>query len=132
MAANNILVGAGFIGVGALLIVSGIRKNKRCSGVVVGKITGVHEDVTTDDDGFNSYTYTPEFEYEVNGKVYHGSGSRAYSKRKKIQIGGNIKVYYNPQKPNESFTKGGVFILPFLGIMSIIVGAICIYSGLQL
>ena len=132
MALNNILVGAGFIGVGALLIVSGIRKNKRCSGVVVGKITGVHEDVTTDDDGFNSYSYSPEFEYEVNGKVYHGSGSRAYSKRKKIQIGGNIKVYYNPQKPNESFTKGGGLILPFLGIMPIIVGAICIYSALQL
>ena len=72
MALNNILVGAGFIGVGALLIVLGIRKNKRCSGVVVGKITGVHEDVTTDDDGFNSYSYSPEFEYEVNGKVYFG------------------------------------------------------------
>ena len=132
MTANNILVGAGFIGVGALLIVSGIRKNKRCSGVVVGKITGVHEDVDIDDEGYNSYSYSPEFEYEVNGKVYHGSGSRAYSKRKKIQIGGNIKVYYNPQKPNESFTKGGGLILPFLGIMSIIVGAICIYSALQL
>lgn len=132
MALNNILVGAGFIGVGALLIVSGIRKNKRCSGVVVGKITGVHEDVTTDDDGFNSYSYSPEFEYEVNGKVYHGSGSRAYSKRRKIRIGGNINVFYNPNKPEEHFTKGGGFILPFLGIMLIIVGAICIYSGLQL
>ena len=128
MAPNNILVGAGFIGVGALLIVSGIRKNKRCSGVVVGKITGVHEDVDIDDEGYNSYSYSPEFEYEVNGKVYHGSGSRAYSKRKKIQIGGNIKVYYNPQKPNESFTKGGGFILPFIGIMLIIVGVIFVTS----
>ena len=35
MALNNILVGAGFIGVGALLIVSGIRKNKRCSCVAI-------------------------------------------------------------------------------------------------
>ena len=128
MALNNILVGAGFIGVGALLIVSGIRKNKRCSGVVVGKITGVHEDVTTDDDGFNSYSYTPEFEYEVNGKVYHGSGSRAYSKRRKIRIGGNINVFYNPNKPEEHFTKGGGFILPFLGIMLIIVGVIFLIS----
>ena len=132
MAPGNILAGAGFIGVGALMMVLGIRKTKRCSGVAVGKITGVHEDVETDDEGYHSYSYSPEFEYEVNGKVYHGSGSRAYSKRKKIQIGGNIKVYYNPQKPNESFTKGGGFILPFLGIMSIIVGAICIYSALQL
>lgn len=132
VASNNILVGAGLIGAGALLIVLGIRKNKRCSGTVVGKITGVHEDVTTDEDGFHSYSYAPEFEYEVNGKVYHGSGSRAYAKRRKIRIGGTIRVFYNPHKPEEHFTKGGGFILPFLGVMLIIVGAICIYSGLQL
>lgn len=35
MELNNILVGAGFIGVGALLIVSGIRKNKRCSDAAI-------------------------------------------------------------------------------------------------
>lgn len=35
VASNNILVGAGLIGAGALLIVLGIRKNKRCSGVVI-------------------------------------------------------------------------------------------------
>ena len=127
---NNILIGAGFIVVGMLLIVLGIRKKIKCSGRTVGRITGVHEDVTTDDDGFNSYSYSPEFEYEVNGKVYHGSGSRAYSKRRKIRIGGNINVFYNPNKPEEHFTKGGGFILPFLGIMSIIVGVICIYSAL--
>ena len=132
MALNNILVGAGFIGVGALLIVSGIRKNKRCSGVVVGKITGVHEDVTTDDDGFNSYSYSPEFEYEVDGRIYHGIGDTSTEHYKKIKIGGDIKVFYNPDNPEEHFTKGGGFILPFLGIMLIIVGAICIYSGLQL
>lgn len=127
---NNILIGAGFIVVGMLLIVLGIRKKIKCSGRTVGRITGVHEDVTTDDDGFNSYSYSPEFEYEVNGKVYHGSGSRAYSKRRKIRIGGNINVFYNPNKPEEHFTKGGGFILPFLGIMSIIVGVICMYSAL--
>lgn len=128
MAANNILIGAGFIGVGALMMALGIRKNKRCSSRIVGRITGVHEDMETDDEGYHSYSYTPEYEYEVNGKVYHGSGGRAYTKRKKIQIGGNIKVYYNPQKPNESFTKGGGFILPFIGIMLIIVGVIFVTS----
>ena len=124
MTANNILVGAGFIGVGALLIVSGIRKNKRCSGRTVGRITGVREYQETDDEGFNHYFYSPQFEYVVNGQVYRGEGNKGYSKSNKIQIGGNIKVYYNPQKPNESFTKGGGFILPFLGIMLIIVGVI--------
>ena len=35
VALNNILVGAGLIGAGALVMVSGIRKNKRCSGVAI-------------------------------------------------------------------------------------------------
>lgn len=62
----------------------------------------------------------------------HVRQQQGYSKSNKIRIGGNINVFYNPNKPEEHFTKGGGFILPFLGIMMIIVGAICIYSGLQL
>ena len=128
VAANNILIGAGFIGVGALMMALGIRKNKRCSSRIVGRITGVHEDMETDDEGYHSYSYTPEYEYEVNGKVYHGSGGRAYTKRKKIQIGGNIDVYYNPDKPEENQTKGGGKTLPLLGIAVMFLGAIYIVS----
>ena len=128
MALNNILVGAGFIGVGALLIVLGIIKKIKCSGRTVGRIIGVREYQETDDDGFNHYFYYPQFEYVVNGQIYRGEGNKGYSKSNKIQIGGNIKVYYNPQKPNESFTKGGGFILPFIGIMLIIVGVIFVTS----
>ena len=128
MALNNILVGAGFIGVGALMMALGIRKNKRCSSRIVGRITGVREYQETDDEGFNHYFYYPQFEYVVNGQIYRGEGNKGYSKSNKIQIGGNIKVYYNPQNPNESFTKGGGFILPFTGIMLIIVGVILVTS----
>ena len=129
---NNILIGSGLIVVGVLMIVLGIRKIIKCSGRTVGRITGVREYQETDDEGFNHYFYSPQFEYVVNGQIYRGEANKGYSKSNKIQIGGNIKVYYNPQKPNESFTKGGGFILPVLGIMLIIVGAIFIYSGLQL
>lgn len=128
MVSTNILVGAGFIGVGALLIVLGIIKKIKCSGRTVGRIIGVREYQETDDEGFNHYYYSPEFEYVVNGQIYHGEGNKGYSKPRKIQIGGNIKVYYNPQKPNESFTKGGGCIMPFIGIMLIIVGVIFVTS----
>ena len=128
MALNNILVGAGFIVVGVIVILLGIRKNMRCSGRTVGRIIGVRESHETDDEGFNHYFYYPQFEYVVNGQIYRGEGNKGYSKPRKIQIGGNIKVYYNPQKPNESFTKGGGFILPFIGIMLIIVGVIFVTS----
>ena len=132
MESTNILVGVGFIVVGVIVILLGIRKNMRCSGRTVGRIIGVRESHETDDEGFNHYIYSPQFEYVVNGQIYRGEANKGYSKSNKIQIGGGIKVIYNPKKPSECFTKGGGFILPFLGIMMIIVGAICIYSGLQL
>lgn len=130
MAANNILIGAGFIGVGALMMALGIRKNKRCSSRIVGRITGVHEDMETDDEGYHSYSYTPEYEYEVNGKVYHGSGGRAYAKRKKIQIGGSIDIYYNPDKPDEHYTKGSGNTMQVLGIAVMFLGVIYIVGTL--
>lgn len=132
MESTNILVGGGLIVVGVIVILLGIRKNMRCSGRTVGRIIGMRESHETDDEGFNHYYYYPQFEYVVNGQVYRGEGSTGCSKPSKIHIGGEIKVIYNPKKPSEHFTKGGGFILPFLGLMLIIVGAICIYSGLQL
>ena len=128
MPSTNILVGAGFILVGVVVTILGIRKNIKCSGRTVGRIIGVREYQETDDEGFNHYFYYPQFEYVVNGQIYRGEGNKGYSKSNKIQIGGNIKVYYNPKKPNECFTKGGGFILPFIGIMLIIVGVIIVTS----
>ena len=130
MESTNVLVGAGLIVVGVIVILLGIRKNIRCSGRTVGRIIGVRESQETDDEGFNHYFYYPQFEYVVNGQIYRGEGNKGYSKSRKIQIGGNIKVYYNPKKPNENFTKGGGFILPFIGIMLIIVGVI--FSSLHI
>lgn len=94
MTFSNILIAAGFIGFGALMIVSGIRKKKRCAGKTIGRITGIKESTDIDSDGSNSYSYTPEFEYEVNGQIYHSIGNTAYNKKRKIKIGGEIKVFY--------------------------------------
>lgn len=124
MPSTNILLGAGCIIVGVIVILLGIRKKIKFSGRTVGRIIGVREYQETDDEGFNHYFYYPQFEYVVNGQIHRGEGNKGYSKSRKIQIGGNIKVYYNPQKPNEHFTKGGGFIMPFIGIMLIIVGVI--------
>lgn len=107
MPSTNILISAGFIIIGVVVIILGIRKNIKCSGRTVGRIIGVREHQETDDDGYNYYSYSPEFEYEVNGQIYHGTGGQTYNKAKKIQIGSDIIVYYNPKKPNENFSKGG-------------------------
>ncbi len=61
------------------MILSFFRKNKRCTSKVVGRIIGVHEFQSTDDEGhYNDSSYEPEFSYEVNGQVYHGWGGRSY------------------------------------------------------
>lgn len=126
MKSNKILLGIGFIVVGVTVLVIGIRKKFKCSGRTTGRITGIREYNDTDDDGYNRYTYLPELEYEVNGQIYHGTGSTHYSNRKKIKIGDNIKVSYNPKNPEEYLAKGAGSILPFVGIMMIITGLICI------
>lgn len=127
MVSSYILLGSGLVGVGVLLIVSDIRKKSRCSCKVVSRITGIHENEGTDNEGFKNYSYSPEYEYEVNGQIYHDYADRSYSNPDKIQIGGNIDVYYNPEKPDEHYTKGGVKIRPLLGIGAIIIGAVLIY-----
>lgn len=130
MAIKGILIAVGFICVGVLLIVSGIRKKGRCSCRVVGRITGIHEREGTDNEGFKNYDYTAEYEYEVNGQIYHDDGGPAYSNPNKIQIGGNIDIYYNPEKPDEHYTKGGVQVRPLLGIAAILLGAFIILTVL--
>ena len=57
MPSTNILLGAGFILVGVVVIILGIRKNIKCSGRAVGRIIGVRESQETDDEGFNHYFY---------------------------------------------------------------------------
>ena len=122
------MVGVGLIAVGVIVILLGIRKKKRYSGRTVGKIIGVRESQETDDDGRTSYHYYPQFEYVVNGQTYRGEGSTSYSKPQKIQIGGGIEVVYDPNEPSKCFTKGGGFILPFIGAMLIILGVIFLAS----
>ena len=123
------MIGAGLIVIGVIVILLGIRKKKRYSGRTVGKIIGMRESQETDDEGITHYHYYPQFEYVVNGETYRGEGSTSCSKPQKIQIGGGIKVIYNPKNPSECFTKGGGFILPFIGIMLIIVGVIFLTSA---
>lgn len=124
MSPVNILAGAGIIGAGAIMVVLGIRNNKKCSGRTFGRITGVREYRDIDSDGFSNISYAPEFEYEVNGQVYYGVGSTRYNRSSKIQIGAIVNVYYDPEKPNEYLTKGGRKDLQLVGIAVMVLGAI--------
>ena len=124
------LLGLGLVGFGVLLIVSGILKKGRCSCKAAGRITDIRENVGTDIDDDKTYSYSPEYEYDVDGQRYHGVGDRSYSNPNRIKIGGNIDVYYNPEKPGEHYTKGGVKVGYWVAIGAIFFGVLSILSQL--
>ena len=120
--AGYILFAVGCICFGAFMLVSGIKTVTRCKSTTVGRITGIHESEDRDRDGILTRYYSPEFEYEVNGQIYHGIGDTSYEHYKKIKIGGNIKVFYNPENPEEHFTKGGGILTIFFGAFMLLIG----------
>ena len=122
MTALEILFGVVCIGFGAFMLVSGVKTVRRCTSKTVGRITGIHKSEDKDADGYRTTYYSPEFEYKVDGRIYHGIGDTSYEHWKKIKIGGDIKVYYNPENPGEHFTKGG-------GIFPVIFGAVTLAFG---
>ena len=116
MTAIEILFSVGCICIGAFAFVSGVKTVRKCKNKTVGRITGMSESEDKDRENQLTIYYSPEFEYEVDGQIYHGTGDTSYEHYKKNKIGGDIKVYYNPENPEEHFTKGG-------GILPTIFGA---------
>ena len=124
MTAIEILISVAFTIFGAFMLVSGIKTVTSCKSKTVGRITGIHESEDKDSDGYLTTYYSPEFEYEVNGQIYHGIGDTSYERIKKIKVGGNIKVFYNPENPEEHFTKGGGVLTIFFGAFMLLIGVL--------
>ena len=124
-----LILGIGMVAIGVLTIVFGIRKKGRCSTKIVGKITGVHESVGTDSEGSKDYSYSAEYEYVVDGKTYKGYGGRSYSSSGKINVGGDIDIFYNPEKPDDNYTKGGVKIWPYFAFAMFFFGTLSILNA---
>ena len=110
------------IGIGAFSIVESVKTLRKCTSKTVGRITGIHESQGKDRENIPTTFYSPEFEYKVNGRIYHGVGDTSYERIKKIKIGGSIKVYYDPENPGEHFTKGGGFSMLFFGVFLLTMG----------
>lgn len=129
MESRWILLGLILIANAVLMIFLGKRKKGRCSNKVVGRITGVREGVSTDDEGFKTYSYDAEYAYEVNGEIYHSAGGQSYNRAGKIKVGGPIDVYYNPEMPRDHYVKGGKGGRTAYNVCLIIAGLICIAAA---
>ena len=128
MTAIEILISIAFTIFGAFMLVSGIKTLRRCKSRTVGRITGISESEGRDKDNYRTTFYSPEFEYEVDGRIYHGIGDTSTEHYKKIKIGGDIKVFYNPDNPEEHFTKGGGMLPTIFGAVTFVFGVLGILS----
>ncbi len=118
-------VGAGIVlgGIGIVLIVLYFRNKSKSeaskgwpsvSGQVLDR--GVKIDTDYDDDGVSTTTYLPQitYEYQVNGMSYQShrfafGSTPGFGNRNKAEAflapyaqGRAVKVFYNPEKPDES------------------------------
>ena len=128
---GSIVLGIGLIALGAALFTSGRKRVKRCTAQTVGRITGVSESEDRDSDGYVTTYYAPEFEFVVNGQVYHGTGDTSYNRRKKVKIGGSINIFYDPEDPREHYTRGGGKSQPVMGVVLIILGVLTLLGALK-
>lgn len=128
---GSIVFGIGLIALGAALFTSGRKRVKRCTAQTVGRITGVSESEDRDSDGYVTTYYAPEFEFVVNGQVYHGTGDTSYNRRKKVKIGGSINVFYDPEDPREHYTRGGGKSQPVMGVAFILLGVLVLLGTLN-
>lgn len=110
-------------GLGVFLIVWGIRSRKKAEEssrwpTVVGSISEafIQENRNRDSDGYTTTTYIPKinYQYQIGGQIFTGNRftfgfEKSYGSKKKAQealtaypVGGQINVFYNPQKPEEA------------------------------
>lgn len=106
------------------------KKYARCTAEVDGIVIENILETRTDNDG-TSRSYYPVFKYEYEGRTYtERSNSGRYPA--KYQVGDNVTVHVNPDKPSEFYVDkddfiitlvfsiiGGVFLI--LGIVFIII-----------
>lgn len=130
MNAIEIIFSIGCICIGVFAFVSGLKTVRKCKNKTVGRIIGISESEGRDKDNIRTMYYSPEFEYEVDGQIFHGTGDTSYENHKRIKIGSDIKVYYNPKNPQEHFTKGGGMLPTILGAVAFVFGVLALYGFL--
>ena len=88
--------GAGLIGV----IVSFVRKVRRCSVEVDAQVVGLLHSTSTDSDGHTSDVYAPEYTYYFEGTDYRVHSS-VYSNGRQYQIGSIVTLRIDPEHPEK-------------------------------
>ena len=120
------------------IAVMSIRKNanlnKHCTAEVEGVIADVivETDTGVDSDGgeITTTSYTPVYEYTVNGETKRMRGQFSDTGKTKHKAGTQVTVLYNPDNPDEYMIKGSTTRQTVgMSIFLFVVGIILILMG---
>lgn len=141
-----IIFGGVFALIGIIVIFLGIKKQKVCTEVTVGKVIDISREVshsnidnpTTNEFQVGNFSISsrqtkqvdlyPIYEYEVDENKYIKKSNTTVNG---AFVGQTVNIIYNPDNPSEFYVgKGGMKSQIILGIAFVIMGIIVIVTSL--
>ena len=131
---NLIIFGSGilFVILGLFWLIRIKGHKSVCTSNCEGEVKRIDKKIKTEEDE-DTIMYTPVFGYDVNGisYVYSPSSSSSYCKYK---VGNKVRVFYNPENPNQCYVKGNnvnlfaAFVVLIMGVILVVFGLLDIFS----
>lgn len=119
------VVGSILIGIGLLLLTSKVMTYIKCTVQVSAVVVKVQKEYII----HRSVQYThyrPVVRYVADGKSYTEKAHFRTYRKTKYPIGSEIKICYNPRKPEEIRFVGHTFPMP-TGLVFLIIGTVLIW-----
>ena len=148
-----LIVGIGFIGIGAFNIYKGLESQNwgETQGIILSSQIEERQETDRDYDGGVDTTYTVyiakiQYQYTVNGETHisnkisysYGSTQNKSDAQKlvnKYPSGKSVTVYYNPSNHDEAVLQTGVsdlnYIMTLAGVLPLIIGIVFLYLAFR-
>lgn len=103
-----LLVGIVIVLLGFLSIRKGSQKKNRCTASASAVIVDVQaeKDEAGSENTHKKFTYTPIYEFVVNGNTIRKNGGIYSHNKREFNVGDTVEVKYNPDKPEEFLVNG--------------------------
>ncbi len=123
-----LIIGFGLLIWGVRLFTAENNMRQECTMETQGKVIDLLEHVSTDDEGDDVISYSPVFEFVLDGESYT-KATTASSGLRNFSVGQAVTVFYNPADPWQFYVSEYVLVENIGYIALICVGCIFILCG---